>query len=191
MGKTKRSRSGKEKAVDGETEAQREGVAPTSTWRLSGESHLEPRSPAASSSLLTASTKASQVPRACQGGRRAIPHFRPRLIQVEMQGGVGPGWTEALDLRVPGRGAPWWGRRQPELLLAVSGKVSLEHMCFLLMTDARADGASRPPCPGFCLCTQASLGHLHHSEQFILLVLSTCTWKGRDPFLKHSLKACH
>lgn len=98
MGKTERSGSGKEKPVDGETEAQREGVAPTSARRLSSESHQEPRSPVAFSSLLTASTKASQVLRACQGGRRTSPHLRPRLTQVEKQGGVGPRWAEAPDL---------------------------------------------------------------------------------------------
>lgn len=86
------------KLTDGKTEAQREGVAPTSTWRLSGESRQEPRSPAASSSLLRASTKASQTPGACQGGRRTILHLGPRLTQVEVQGGVGPRWTEAPDL---------------------------------------------------------------------------------------------
>ena len=86
------------KLTDGGPESQKEGVAPTSTWILSGESCQEPRSPAASSSLLTASTKASQTPRACQGGRRTILHLRPRQTQVEVQGGVGPRWTEAPDL---------------------------------------------------------------------------------------------
>lgn len=65
----------REKLIDGETEAQREDVTPTSTGRVRDESRQEPRSPAASSSLLPASKtfhhrEASRTPRARPGQQK-------------------------------------------------------------------------------------------------------------------------